>query len=66
MLFNRNSEFGGLIFQWLISAPPLYIAAERTELFLILVNDDQAVVAPGMMAYCLAFTRGSCSPYGRI
>jgi hypothetical protein len=53
MLFRRNSDFGGLIFQWLVSAPRLCFAAERTELFLILVYDDQAVVVPGMMAYCL-------------
>jgi len=54
MLFRRNSDFGGLIFQWLISAQRLYFAAERIELFLILVNDDEAIVVPGMMACCLS------------
>jgi hypothetical protein len=57
MLFKCNSDFGGgggVIFRWLISAPRLYFAVEHTELFLILVNDDQAVEVPGMMAYCLS------------
>jgi hypothetical protein len=53
MLFRSNSDFVGLIFQWLISAPRFYFAAERKELFLILVNYDQVAVVPGMAAYCL-------------
>lgn len=52
MLFRCNLDFERLILQWLISAPRFYFAAERKELFLTLVNDDQAAVVPGMMAYC--------------
>jgi len=63
MLFRPNSDFGGLIFQWLISARRLCFAAERTELFLILVNVDEAVVIPGMMAYCLSGNVKILSPF---
>jgi hypothetical protein len=47
MLFRCNSDFEGLILQWLISAPRFYFAAESKELFLTLVNDDQAAVSTG-------------------
>jgi len=63
MLFRCNSDFEGLIFQWLISAPRLYFAAERKELFLIIVNDAQVAAVPGMTAYCLNGNVRILSPF---